>query len=169
LLDNQQFVDAVEKCAVLADGLYGTDLANNLIIKFYPMGAVAGKASLRFDKYVLWLSQELCDKFPDEALKDTIPHEMAHLVCYKKPDLGNKHNAGWKAVCLALGGNGKQYHDLPLNCKTKYVFDDTDVVDKVKNIIHLLPNAPSIEVIAAIKQRLFLPRSIAAKYYFKYR
>jgi hypothetical protein len=33
------------------------------------------------------------------------------LICFARPELGAKHNDGWRRVCLALGGNGKSRHD----------------------------------------------------------
>lgn len=44
---------------------------------------------------------------PLDMLEDTIPHEVAHLVCHLRPYLGRGHDNGWRTVCLALGGSGK--------------------------------------------------------------
>lgn len=41
----------------------------------------------------------------------TIPHEIAHVVCNMLPVHGNAHDDGWKAVCVALGGDGKEKAD----------------------------------------------------------
>ena len=41
-------------------------------------------------------------------IEDTVPHEVAHTVCQAFPQLGKNHDAGWKSVCIALGGNGKR-------------------------------------------------------------
>jgi predicted SprT family Zn-dependent metalloprotease len=46
----------------------------------------------------------------DHILNDTVPHEIAHLVCYVNPALGANHDHGWKRVCVALGGNGERCH-----------------------------------------------------------
>lgn len=46
----------------------------------------------------------------DAIYTNTIPHEIAHLVCYANPHLGKNHNIGWKRVCRALGGNGVRCH-----------------------------------------------------------
>jgi predicted SprT family Zn-dependent metalloprotease len=36
---------------------------------------------------------------------DTIPHEVAHLICFHNPRLGQDHDQGWKEICRDLGGN----------------------------------------------------------------
>lgn len=41
-------------------------------------------------------------------INDTVPHEVAHTVCQAFPHLGKNHDAGWKRVCVALGGNGSR-------------------------------------------------------------
>ena len=64
-------------------------------------GMVPGSAVLRFHPTA-------CVKELDETLEDTIPHEVAHLVCAANPYIGKNHNRGWKTVCLALGGNGER-------------------------------------------------------------
>lgn len=50
----------------------------------------------------------------DEMMKDTIPHELAHLVCYYRPELGSNHDRGWKRVCQMLGGSGDRTHSMAL-------------------------------------------------------
>lgn len=39
----------------------------------------------------------------DTILNDTVPHEIAHLVCYANPQLGRGHDVGWRRVAAALG------------------------------------------------------------------
>lgn len=43
-------------------------------------------------------------------INETIPHEVAHLVCFAKPSLGRNHDKGWKNVCIRLGGTGETRH-----------------------------------------------------------
>lgn len=46
----------------------------------------------------------------DAIERNTVPHEVAHMVSYKV--FGNRgHGKGWKAICLALGGNGERCFD----------------------------------------------------------
>jgi hypothetical protein len=46
----------------------------------------------------------------DHVLNDTVPHEVAHIVCFMNSQLGSNHNTGWANVCRALGGGGKRFH-----------------------------------------------------------
>ena len=48
----------------------------------------------------------------DDALHDTIPHELAHL--YASRWFGCKdHSADWQRIAVALGANGQQFHTMP--------------------------------------------------------
>ena len=44
-------------------------------------------------------------------IDDTVPHEFAHIVCYKLPQLGRNHDQGWKNICRSLGGTAKRCHN----------------------------------------------------------
>ena len=44
----------------------------------------------------------------EHLLNDTVPHELGHSYCQAFPQLGRNHDAGWKRVCVALGGNGSR-------------------------------------------------------------
>lgn len=46
----------------------------------------------------------------DHLINDTVPHELAHIVCFFKPELGRNHNPGWRQVCRQLGGSGQRCH-----------------------------------------------------------
>jgi len=98
-----------------ASKLYGVVLTPE--IDFGLSGRVAGQAAarrvngvltsqrLRFNRDVI-----LGDDYED-LLNNTIPHEVAHLVCFARPELGNNHNPGWKRVCRSLGGTGNRCHN----------------------------------------------------------
>lgn len=99
----------------LAEKLFDVDLSN-LEINFDLKGISAGQA-YRQNSYHGWdygvrYHPKACRDFPEHAIDMTIPHEIAHIVCYMKPLLGNKHDNGWKQVCKQLGGNGKRCHSL---------------------------------------------------------
>ncbi len=45
----------------------------------------------------------------DHIVNDTIPHEVAHLVQQiLRPNAKQAHGPEWRAICVALGGNGKR-------------------------------------------------------------
>lgn len=55
---------------------------------------------------------------PDEMMQETIPHEIAHLVCFILT-IDKGHGERWKEVCRALGGSGKIHHEMRLTSVRK--------------------------------------------------
>ena len=105
----------VTEVSELAKRLYGVDLSD-AIVAFNLTGRVAGWASCKFcngRKIIKFrFNQQLIAGRHFEDIRDeTVPHELAHGICYLRPELGRRHDAGWRRVCLALGGNGKTRHD----------------------------------------------------------
>ena len=114
-----------------AEALYGVKI--NPTIAFNLRGRVAGWAGCKFcaltrkaKDFSLRFNSELIqgDHFED-MITNTVPHEVAHLVCYARPELGRKHDAGWKQVCMALGGDGKRTHnyDVVVRGRWDYITD----------------------------------------------
>lgn len=119
-LDQSRFKavrNRTDEVLALAQKLYGVDIKPE--VSFNLRGRVAGWASCKWcartngKLYRLRFNCDLIqgDKHYQDILDETVPHEVAHLVCYARPELGRKHNDGWRRVCLALGGNGKTRHD----------------------------------------------------------
>ena len=81
-------------------------------------GKCVGQAGYKYvlgaRKYYLRFNAEAIEKHNDEMVNDTTPHEIAHLVCYIKPELGKNHDSGWKQVCRELGGDDSRTHDMVL-------------------------------------------------------
>jgi len=44
-----------------------------------------------------------CHQDANQLLNDTIPHEVAHVVCNVYPQFGCDHDEGWKNVCKLFG------------------------------------------------------------------
>lgn len=59
-------------------------------------------------QYGMTFKIEAIEQQPKDCMEDSIPHEIAHLVNYMCPRTGNNHDAGWKRVCIALGGSGNR-------------------------------------------------------------
>jgi predicted SprT family Zn-dependent metalloprotease len=105
-----------QEVLALAQRLYGVDIKPT--IGFNLTGRVAGWAGCKTCRmtfrriYTLRFNQQMiAGKHFEDIRDETVPHEVAHLVCYARPELGRKHDAGWRRVCLALGGNGRTRHD----------------------------------------------------------
>lgn len=134
----KDFNDAVLACLKLASDKYNVDLnASTVIITTDVTGQIAGWArGIRNGKYKLRFNCEAINLYYEDMVQNTIPHEVAHLVCYARPELGRRHDFGWKAVCRALGGDDSRTHDMVLTAakvvpsrRQKYTTDSGRVCD----------------------------------------
>jgi len=94
-----------------AEQMYGVKLVGLTEQKFNItsariLGQAGVKGGLFARRYYLRWSPMCMAANLEQYMKDTVPHEVAHIVCYANPALGRKHDAGWRRVCIALGGNG---------------------------------------------------------------
>lgn len=116
----ERFNEAVIECLRLAG--YEFDLPLGFVsdtkIRYDIKGKVSGEASWKRvgseKHYTLRFNKEAILNHTEDMIKETIPHEVAHLVCYARPELGKNHNRGWKHVCKILGGNGERCHSYSL-------------------------------------------------------
>lgn len=103
--------NAIKECLLKAKEMFGFD--EYVDVEFRNTGRTAGLAEYRYGTYKLvFNSQLLADDKVGELIADTVPHEIAHLVCYYRPTLGRNHDRGWQRVCLMLGGNGSRTHSM---------------------------------------------------------
>ena len=120
-----EFTKAVKAKLREAFAIYGIALPVDAVrIRNDIRGQVAGWASWKSRgehiTYGLRFNHEAILKHNDDMTNDTIPHEVAHIVCYINPSLGKGHDDGWKAVCRRLGGDDSRTHDMVLT-KAKVV------------------------------------------------
>lgn len=114
-----RILDAIKNVCHKANDLFDVDLSS-IEIEFRNSGRSAGIASCRraggrvIDLKITLNSQLVNDWGAPKLIGGTIPHEIAHLVCYLRPELGRDHDRGWKRVCIALGGSGARCHTTPL-------------------------------------------------------
>lgn len=106
-----------QRCAEVfgnARRIYGVSL-QNVQIRFDLRGRTAGMAGYKtvMGQRRLYLRFNV-DLIANDGFKhifeDTVPHEIAHLVCYENPSLGSNHDNGWRRVCRQLGGSGERCH-----------------------------------------------------------
>lgn len=109
----QAIKERVAECIKRAEQLYNVTMPY-VQIRFDLRGKCAGVAGYinRFSgrQYYVKFNRShllLGGKTWEHLINDTVPHELAHTVCQAFPKLGRGHDAGWKRVCIALGGNGK--------------------------------------------------------------
>ena len=117
-MSNMQAIqEATKACLSRAEQMYDIDLSR-VKITFDLKGAAMGQARWRINRLTreasdlqLRFNLRMCSEDMNDAINDTVPHEVAHIVNAVKPSTGANHNPGWRNVCLALGGTGKTYHD----------------------------------------------------------
>lgn len=114
-----EFTKAVKAKLREAFDIYGITVpVDSVRVRCDIRGQIAGWASQKPKiggmVYGLRFNHEAILKHNEEMTKDTIPHEVAHIVCYIKPRLGRNHDEGWKAVCRRLGGDDSRTHDMVL-------------------------------------------------------
>jgi predicted SprT family Zn-dependent metalloprotease len=99
----------------LAGKMYNLDMSK-VGIALDLKGRAAGMAYQRgsYSSGVLYGMRFNRDMLTRDAFEhlynDTIPHEIAHIVCFMKPSLGRSHDSGWASICEALGGSGQRCH-----------------------------------------------------------
>lgn len=84
---------------------YGITLPT-IDLRFDLRGRSAGQAIRKGNTYSIRLNTNINH---DHILNDTIPHELAHIICmYTGWDKG--HGKIWKTICQTLGGTGNRCH-----------------------------------------------------------
>jgi predicted SprT family Zn-dependent metalloprotease len=107
----QQVKAKVATLTQQANTLYNVTLPA-ISIRFDLKGSCVGWAGHRWGQYYMRFNTTMMTgESWEHVINDTVPHELAHIVCYFKPNLGHAHNTGWKRVCRALGGNGERCHN----------------------------------------------------------
>jgi SprT protein len=103
---------AIQNTLRVAKRLYGFN--EYVEVEFRNTGRCAGWASYDRGLYKLAFNSQLLERedWMNDLITDTIPHEIAHLVCYYDRSLGKNHDKGWKRVCISLGGSGSRTHSL---------------------------------------------------------
>lgn len=110
----RRLIDRVDEVLQDAAQRYGLP-AWDVSVHFYSKHRAAGYAKFhRFGQMEIRLNLEAYYLDPQDMLKDTIPHEVAHLVCMMFPQHGKGHDRGWQYICRTLGGSGRRCHDLQL-------------------------------------------------------
>lgn len=107
-------------------------------------------------KCILRFNVEAIRKYPYDAINDTIPHEVAHLVCMLNDFYGKNHNRGWKNVCKILGGSGIRTSNLPLTSARKqtrfiYELDDGTMYEATKRSHKQIQDAENFAFYMAAK------------------
>lgn len=116
----EDFSKLVRLCIAAAEERWGS--LGTVRISYNLRGRAAGMACCKIERATGKVS-DLELRFNREAMqkdwlymvRETIPHEVAHLVAYAKPELGAKnHNTQWRRISQALGCRGERCHTMKL-------------------------------------------------------
>ena len=96
-----------------ATELYGVDMSK-CAVRFDLKGRAGGMAGARGNprSYFVRFNADMMLRETNEMVNVVVPHEIAHIVCFMKPELGRNHDYGWARVCRALGGSGDRTHEM---------------------------------------------------------
>lgn len=120
----QQIINKCKQLFVRAHQLYALDMTK-VGIRFDLKGKAAGMACYRRGGvyYMRFNRDMLTREAFEHVINDTVPHEIAHIVCFMKPELGNNHDRGWARVCRELGGSGDRCHDEDIVYGKGYTYE----------------------------------------------
>jgi len=110
--DLKLFTQLIHEKLAEAKEMFGFDKHVN--IRYDIKGRKSGQAILRGGQYTLRFNPEAIEKYWATMSGNTIPHEVAHLVCFWNRNLGDGHDAGWQAVAISLGCDGSRLHTMQL-------------------------------------------------------
>ena len=110
--------DAVAKYVKVAKDTYGIDIPMP-VVYFDLKGGDAGVASPA--KNIIRINSVLLQENEKDFMSDTIPHEVAHIVCYLvhgwiRTSRGfSHHGVEWKAIMRAFGCEPTRCHSMDVS------------------------------------------------------
>lgn len=108
-----QIKTAIKIKVAEANEKYGINL--NPDIRFDLKGRASGQAGYKGSKFYIRINPEAIEKGFDHVINNTVPHEVAHLVCYVKFPAERGHGRYWKTVSKNLGMRDvKRCHNIAL-------------------------------------------------------
>ncbi len=107
-----EFTNKVNECLQKAAARFHMPAILDTKVSFFPKGRCAGQARMRGGKYEVRFNVFNIENDWEEMVNETIPHEIAHIVCFERPSLGSNHDAGWRHTCRLLGGDASRTHNM---------------------------------------------------------
>lgn len=111
---DQSIVDATKELLARSRNMFGITITDVSIQVMHSNRRVMGRAIHDRGQYIIELNPDAIVNHKSFIIEEVLPHEMAHLVCFNKPEIGNDHDAGWANACKLLGGSGRMHHDVKL-------------------------------------------------------
>jgi len=110
MTEDRLVLNKCEQVFALVNQLYGLDL-REVDIRLDLSGKCAGMAQRKQGEHIIRFNYDMMKRNINLYLNNIIHHEIAHIVCFMNPSLGENHNAGWSQVCISLGGTGQCTHE----------------------------------------------------------
>jgi predicted SprT family Zn-dependent metalloprotease len=134
----QMVLDKVAQLIAQANTKYRIVLPN-IDVRFDLRGRCAGIAGRQRGQWMMRFNTDMMQNEGwDHLYNDTVPHELAHVVCmYEGTDRG--HGRAWRNTCIELGGSGARCHNEKItyaNGKTYYYTSSTGKVIELSVIRH---------------------------------
>jgi predicted SprT family Zn-dependent metalloprotease len=127
----------VRELIALANKKYNI-LLPKIEVRFDLQGRVAGWACGGSRFYLRINTDMMQNSSWDHIYNDTVPHEVAHLVCFHT-NWDRGHGRYWRMVCKDLGGTGKRCHNESVTYakgKTYHYTTSTGVVVSLSETRH---------------------------------
>ncbi len=106
----QLVVSRIEELVNLANQKFRINVPA-MDIRFDLRGSTAGQAGHLNRNYYLRFNRDMMmNSAWDHLYKDTIPHELAHIICFHG-NVDRGHGKVWRSVCIGLGGSGRRCHN----------------------------------------------------------
>ena len=147
----------VAECIAIAEAKFGIKMPN-VQVRFDLTGRAAGIAGMTYGGFYLRFNRKhmaLGGQTWEHLLNDTVPHEVAHTVCQSNPQFGRNHDAGWKRVCIALGGNGRRCYSEE---------DAPEAIAAARPYVYITTNGNTVRVTKVIHSKI---QQRGASYSFK--
>lgn len=105
-----KFIARVHEVMQKANEMYNINI--NLKVDVNIRGVrIAGQAERKLGTYRVRLNPLFCQQHPEDMMEDTIPHEVAHIVCFALKCCDG-HGKNWKRIAKSLGCSGERTHSL---------------------------------------------------------
>jgi predicted SprT family Zn-dependent metalloprotease len=130
----QQITDKCNALIAVANDRLGITLPP-IAISFRLRGTCAGMAKRRGTRYSMEFNGEMITREAfDHVINDTVPHELAHIVCFAFPRFGKNHDGGWAHICRTLGGSGARTHNEDVVYAKGRTFEYTSTTGHKHNV-----------------------------------
>lgn len=134
----QMVLDKVAQLVLKANTKYRITLPN-IDVRFDLRGRCAGQAGRLRGQWIMRFNTDMMQNEGwDHLYNDTVPHELAHIVCmFEGTDRG--HGRAWRNTCIELGGSGQRCHNEKVtyaNGKTFYYTSSTGKIVELSIVRH---------------------------------